>query len=147
MNEIAPSLNGTLVPAEGRGGGGRFVKGWRGGPGNPMAKRVNDLRMALLAAVTPEDLREVIHALLGKAKRGDVAAIKELLDRCIGRPLEPGDILEQIAELKAYAESVEHGTLPARVPVSLAAARALPSVAAAPAPPPPTTTPKSELPY
>ena len=66
-------------------GTGRFLPGNPGGSGNPLAKRVAELRIALLDAVTPDDLRAAVGALIDKAKSGDVAAIRELLDRCIGK--------------------------------------------------------------
>jgi hypothetical protein len=37
--------------------------------------------------VTPEDMAAVARALVERAKAGDVAAARELLDRIIGRPL------------------------------------------------------------
>ncbi|HOX40196.1 MAG TPA: hypothetical protein PL033_19610 [Candidatus Brocadiia bacterium] len=64
---------------------GRFVRGNPGGPGNPMNRRVNELRVALLECVTPDDMQAVIHALVDAAKAGDVAAIREFLDRTIGK--------------------------------------------------------------
>jgi cobalamin biosynthesis protein CobD/CbiB len=39
----------------------------------------------LHAAVTPEDMAAIARALIDKAKTGDVAAARELLDRIIGR--------------------------------------------------------------
>lgn len=65
---------------------GRFRPGTPGGPGNPHAKRVNQLRSALLAAANPDDVREVMATLIALAKGGDVAAIRELFDRLLGKP-------------------------------------------------------------
>jgi hypothetical protein len=75
-----PSLNGANGPR------GRFPPGNPGGPGNPFARQVNALRARLYQAVTEEDLQEVVQALLAKAKGGNVPAIRELLDRLIGKP-------------------------------------------------------------
>ena len=97
--EQAPSTNG----GNGRGPSGRFRKGNPGGPGNPFAGRVQALRAALLEAVTPEDLREVVVRMVADAKVGDHQARKELLDRVLGRPLE-ADVLERIAELEQLVE-------------------------------------------
>ena len=69
----------------GRTASGQFAKGNAGGPGNPHAKRVADLRAALLEAVTPEDIRTVATALVARAKAGEVPAIRELLDRLLGK--------------------------------------------------------------
>src|SRR5205807_1722116 len=53
---------------------GRFVKGNEGGPGNPFARRVAELRKAAMAAVTPEDMGAIMAIMAQKAKEGDVAA-------------------------------------------------------------------------
>jgi hypothetical protein len=80
----SPSRNGRTVS-------GQFAKGNAGGPGNPHGKRVADLRAALLEAVTPEDIRAVAHALVRRAKMGEVQAIRELFDRLLGKPQQGGD--------------------------------------------------------
>src|SRR5262245_26304736 len=92
-----PSPNGS----NGRGIGGRFSRGNSGGPGNPYAKRVAELRSALLDTVTPDDMKEVISALLRQAKSGDVAAIKELMQRLLGPPVE-ADLIARIESLEAH---------------------------------------------
>src|SRR5262245_45165203 len=71
--------------ADARDAKGRFAVGNKAGRGNPLNRHAHRLRYALLAAVKREDIREVVRALVEKAKGGDVAAIKELLDRCLGR--------------------------------------------------------------
>ena len=73
--------------SEDRTADGRFVKGHKSpGPGNPHAQQVNRLRSALMSAVTPDDMKAVIAALIRKARTGDVPACKELFDRVIGKP-------------------------------------------------------------
>ena len=76
MSEDIPSPNGS---------NGRFAKGNAGGPGNPYARRVARLRGLLLDAVTDEDLKAIVAALVGKARAGDLAAAREVLTRTIGR--------------------------------------------------------------
>lgn len=76
-----PSTNGVY----GRDANGRFTKSNPGGPGNPLAGRVAKLRAALLSAVTENDLRAIAKKLVAKAKTGSIPAIKELLDRTVGR--------------------------------------------------------------
>lgn len=83
----------------GRTPGGRFAPGNRGGPGNPHAATVAKLRAAILAAVTPEDIGAIIRALVHRAKGGDMAAIRELLDRAIGKPTDAG-VAERLDELE-----------------------------------------------
>jgi hypothetical protein len=72
--------------SNGRDTTGRFTTGNKGGPGNPHAVQVAVLRKALLAAVTPEDLQEVMSVLIERALGGNIGAIKELLDRVCGKP-------------------------------------------------------------
>jgi hypothetical protein len=77
-----PSPNGNNGSRDSQ---GRFVAGNAGGPGNPYARRVARLRSLMLEAVSEEDLLELIQALIGQAKSGDLAAIREVLDRCLGK--------------------------------------------------------------
>jgi hypothetical protein len=91
-----PSTTGS----NGRGAGGRFVAGNRFARGNPHARRVALLRATLLKAVTPEDLREVVLAVLKQAKTGDITAAKELFLRLLGPPVEL-DLIERLDALEA----------------------------------------------
>ena len=95
MDMVSPSPNGVI----GRDSGGRFATGNRGGPGNPHAKHVGELRSALLAAVTAKDMRAIARTLVARAKAGDVRAIKELLDRTLGKPQE-ADLIERLGQLE-----------------------------------------------
>jgi len=78
---------------------GRFAKGNSGGPGNPMAAKVGQLRASLLRAVSVADLRAVVKSLVMAAKEGDVHAAKVLLDRLLGPPM-PADFEVRLAELE-----------------------------------------------
>ncbi len=82
---------------------GRFVAGNPGGPGNPYAARVAELRSALLEAVTPGDLAAIVRSLVQAARSGDVAAAKIVFERTLGRPLE-ADILERLEKLEQALE-------------------------------------------
>ena len=64
---------------------GRFQKGNPGGPGNPYAERVAELRSMILDAVTKENLRAVVKAMVKRAKGGDVVAARELFNRLVGK--------------------------------------------------------------
>jgi hypothetical protein len=79
-----PSTNGRTPR-------GQFAKGNPGGPGNPYARRTAALRSALLDAVTEADIRAIAKALVKRARDGEVPAVRELLDRLLGRP---GDVQE-----------------------------------------------------
>ncbi len=99
MTTNTPSPKG----GNGRTAGGRFAKGYKGGPGNPHARRVGQLRAVLLGAVTDEDLKAVIAALLNQAKAGDIASIRELLQRLLGPPVE----LDFIERMEALEQRIE----------------------------------------
>lgn len=94
MNQ-QPSPNGY----NGRDRRGRFAAGNPGGPGNPAAQRVARLRAALLKAIRPKDIHEIIRKLVEQAKAGDAAAAKEILNRSIGTPIA-ADVLARIEELE-----------------------------------------------
>jgi len=97
----SPSPNGT----NGRGEAGRFSKGNPGAHGNPYARSVARLRQALFDSIGPDDLAEVIGALLKSAKEGDVAAAKELLQRLLGPP-ESVDLMERLDALEQTIEQL-----------------------------------------
>lgn len=78
---------------------GRFVKGNSGGPGNPFAARIGRLRSVLIDAVTEEDMRETIRAVVEAARGGDLAAAKLLFDRVLGPPVE-ADLIERIEKIE-----------------------------------------------
>jgi hypothetical protein len=79
------------APETGRNAQGRFVKGYRGGPGNPFARRVAALRAALLEVVSEKDIRSIAHRLLLQAQSGDLAAVKLLFVYALGKPAEVVD--------------------------------------------------------
>ena len=70
-------------------GSGRFLPGNPGGPGNPNARKVAALREALLSAVSAADVTAIVKRLVRDARRGDLAAAHEILDRTLGRAMPP----------------------------------------------------------
>lgn len=80
-----PSPNG----GNGRDTSGRFTKGNPGGPGNPFARRVSQLRSLVVEVLTDEDLRAIVDKMIDDAKNGDKAAVKLLLSYAIGKPTVP----------------------------------------------------------
>ena len=96
----SPSGNGQ---GRDRDGLGRFAPGNRGGPGNPHASKVAKLRAALLEAVTLDDVRDVLAALVQEAREGNVSAMKLFFDRTLGQP-EAVDVLERMSELEMLLE-------------------------------------------
>ncbi len=63
-----------------------------GGPGNPHAGAVGRWRVMLTETVTAEDIRAVINVLLERAKAAEPWAVKELLDRCLGKAHQTTEI-------------------------------------------------------
>lgn len=105
--EAHPSANGgNGVAVAGRDPRtGRFLPGNAGGPGNPHVGKVARLKAALLEAVDEEDVRDVIVAMVERARNGDVAAAKVILDRTIG----PAD--KSPEDAPADLDTVLRGTL------------------------------------
>lgn len=85
--------------SNGRDANGRFTHGNAGGPGSPLAGKAMKLRAALMDAVGEDDIKAIAAALVVESKTGNVSAIKELLDRLLGKALE--------ADLIARLESLE----------------------------------------
>jgi len=85
----------------GRDSTGRFTTGNAGGPGNPYARRVGALRSALLDAVSDEDIRRTIEAIVAQARDGDIVAARILFDRILGPPIAA----DVVARLEALEEA------------------------------------------
>ncbi len=101
---VRPLANG----GNGRGGHGRFLPGNQAavGRGNPHADRVHAWRSAMVATVTEDDLRAVIAKLVERALAGEPWAIKEVLDRCLGKSVQPtaASAGEVQAEMRIHLE-------------------------------------------
>jgi hypothetical protein len=67
---------------------GRFRLGNKGGPGNPFARQVAEIRKLLLNTVPGERLANIVLAMVDKAEAGDVAAAKLVLQYTVGKPAE-----------------------------------------------------------
>jgi hypothetical protein len=105
-----PRAERTNAAENGRDARGRFAPGNVGGPGNPFARRVAQLRTVLLEAVSDEDLRIVAEQLVVKAKMGDLAATKLLFQYVVGKPaatVDP-DALD-VEEIELYKRAPAHG--------------------------------------
>lgn len=71
---------------------GRFGVGNSGGIGNPHARQAAAFREAILAAVTPEDVQDIVRVLLAEAKTGNIHAAREVLDRLVGKSVAPVEV-------------------------------------------------------
>lgn len=65
--------------------GRRFQPGGKPGPGNPWAAHVEKFRSALFRCLKPSDFKAIARKLIESAKAGEPWAIREVLDRAIGR--------------------------------------------------------------
>jgi hypothetical protein len=81
----------TPQAAEGRESNGRFAKGNKGGPGNPFARKVAQLRAALVNFVTEDDMKHLCFVLKMRAEGGDMVAMKLLFQYVLGKPAETVD--------------------------------------------------------
>ena len=50
------------------------------------------LKVAMMEAVSAKDMVAIVKKLIKQAKQGDVPAIKELFDRCLGKPLQTHEV-------------------------------------------------------
>jgi hypothetical protein len=86
----SPREGQTVSPirddSNGRLDGGRFAPGHKFAKGNPNARRMYELRKALLDATDPETVARVGRKLAEQALEGDVQAAKVYLEFTIGKP-------------------------------------------------------------
>lgn len=71
----------------GRDDSGRFAQGNKLAPGNPFHRRMAEMRQAMLDAVSPQDVQDVIRQVVVKARLGDLTAAKLVLGYVVGKPV------------------------------------------------------------
>ena len=92
--EAPPSSNGSAAPdpsSNDRDILGRFTPGNPGGPGNPFARLVAELRKIAVEAVPREKLRAIFVKISDLALEGNVQAAKFVTSYLIGKPLPASD--------------------------------------------------------
>ncbi len=87
------------MAVNGRRSDGTFAAGHKFARGNPLAQRVQKLRVELVKAIGKGDLAAIIFKMIDLAKNGDVQAAKLVFDRAIGAPVE-ADLIERLARLE-----------------------------------------------
>lgn len=85
-DEPQPTEQPSLSANSGRLPNGRFGKGNRLGIGNPFRIRLHELRSALYAEVKDKDIVMIARKLISMSRKGNIHAIRELLDRLLGKP-------------------------------------------------------------
>lgn len=93
---------GTVT--NGRTAAGKFAPGNRAAAGHKHRQHVAKLRRAFTEALEPSDILNVVAKLLELAASGDVAAIRLLLDRALGRVQPPESFTEDDSELDREIE-------------------------------------------
>src|SRR5262249_54464200 len=95
--------------------------------GNPLHRRMHELRTRALAAVTPEDLDQILQAIAREAKAGSVPAARLILEFTCGKaapavvPDEPEDADDLTDfELVRIIETALEDDAPARYKVAAA---------------------------
>lgn len=96
-------MDTAIVPHEERDPStGHFLPGNRLSVGHkdPTKSRMGLLKQAMLSAATPDDMREVVRAMLTEAKNGNVFAAVFVRDTLIGKPQPmPAEDAQNIAEV------------------------------------------------
>jgi hypothetical protein len=91
----------------GRGPRGRFAPGNRIGKGAlEIPKQVTRFRLALFAAVSPEDFQAVAKRLLKDAKSGKPWAVRLLFQYCLGEAVAL-DLLAELDELRDAVQQMQ----------------------------------------
>jgi hypothetical protein len=136
------SIVGQAGAGAGRDGNGRSARGNGGGPGNPFARRVAQLRKMLLGCLGDDDLEQVARKLIDLARDGDLAAIKLLFQYTLGNPdlMPDPDQLEDPQPAPAPPPPVP--ARPAEVPPPVILDAPPPPQPAAPAPAAPGRPPE-----
>ena len=71
---------------------GRFTEGNRAAAG----RKIDRLKAEMLAAVSEDDIRAVVEALVTKARQGDVKAADLLLTRIFGKPSQSREVTPMV---------------------------------------------------
>jgi hypothetical protein len=82
----SPSAPSGSTTSSGKDARGRFAPGNAFGRGDPHRRKRAQLQAAIVKLVSADDIAEIMAALIEKAKAGDIAATKEVLDRVFGKP-------------------------------------------------------------
>jgi hypothetical protein len=118
--------------ANGWGKDTRFQPGNKAAVGHKPNRRSAELKAALMACVTDDDIKDIYRSMLVAAKGGDVAAARLLWDRSMGKetmpvevstpdePLNGGRILNVLADACVAELAAEIGEDRAKVAVAAA---------------------------
>lgn len=71
---------------------------------NRLQRVQRKFKLAMVTAVTINDIQEIMISLVLSAKAGNISAAREVLDRCVGKTSEQ-DVIDRLAELEALVLS------------------------------------------
>lgn len=96
---------------------GHFLPGNKAHMSDPMRLKCSALKRALMDSVTPDDIREVLGAMVREAKEGNVFAANLVLDRTMGKvqPATEADAEDVAAKLERLWFEVGGGPRPGGV--------------------------------
>ncbi len=77
------------------------------GHGRPYAKQVHALKKVIFDTTTPHDMQVIWKKLLYMAKRGNMPAIREVMDRCFGKAIQAVEMTPAEAEENVKEMSTE----------------------------------------
>ncbi len=89
------AANKTKPSNNGRNRSGQFAAGNKlstGSTGHKCLSDAKQLKQALAASVSINDIKAIAKGLLKKAKKGDVSAAKELFDRLWGKAMQTHEV-------------------------------------------------------
>ncbi len=103
----------SVSQAPARAKNGQFLPGNNGG-GYPFQQHVKDFRQQLYDCVTEEDYQEICRSLIRKARAGEPWAVRELLDRLLGKSTQHVDLkhtltIRDVIDQIQKAEVIEGG--------------------------------------
>lgn len=98
-----PSQNGGVKPGV-QNAKGQFIKGNPGGPGNPYAFNMAELRAAAFGVVKPENMANIFRAMIVLAEHGDIDAAKFISGYVLGKPDKEKDKLPRPQDLPEQLE-------------------------------------------
>ena len=104
--DVEAPVSETCTPQEQHREDGTFRPGNKGGPGNPFARQVGQLRKQILEALGTERFGNVLEAIIAKAEKGDIPAAKLRFQYALGKPgptVEPDRL--DLEEFKLKQES------------------------------------------
>ena len=97
---------------DGRDARGRFAKGNAGGPGNPHAAQVGQLRRRLLQEIKSSDIELAIRTMRevmrdkGAKDADRLRAAETLLERALGKPVEL-DLIERMEQMERLVAQLQ----------------------------------------